>query len=278
PVYLKAGAIVPMQPAMLHTGQKPVNPLIVNVWPLAPGQASHYTLYEDSGVSVDYQRGVFARTPIRATESGSSLRVEIGPVQGSYPGMLRTRSYELRLPADWPPESVTVNGRPVPQGGAGKPGWTFAGNTLTSVIPTSGYSVAEQVTIQVRRSGSLLKRRQQLDGFAGSMARLRGAYDALQQTWPVAWPPDALVDAMQTGDRISYHPEQAADEIAHFHDMLPNAQAAVAEVNSTFAQKLDDYAARMKNNPLGPADLAAEKQRRMESVTRAEDLMSAVSK
>ncbi|MFP5204964.1 MAG: TIM-barrel domain-containing protein [Acidobacteriota bacterium] len=278
PVYLKAGAIVPMQPAMLHTGQKPVNPLIVNVWPLAPGQASHYTLYEDSGVSVDYQRGVFARTPIRATESGSSLRVEIGPVQGSYPGMLRNRSYELRLPADWPPESVTVNGRPVPQGGAGKPGWTFAGDTLTTVIPTSGYSVAGQVTIEVRRSNSLIEQRHQLDGFAGAMTRLRGAYDALQQTWPVAWPPDALVDAMQTGDRIGYHPEQAADEIAHFHDMLPKAQAAVAEVNSTFAQKLDDYAARMKNNPLRPADLAAEKQRRMESVTRAENLMSAVSK
>ena len=27
PVYVKAGAIVPMQPAMLHTGEKPVDPL-----------------------------------------------------------------------------------------------------------------------------------------------------------------------------------------------------------------------------------------------------------
>ena len=37
PVYLRAGAIVPMQPPMLYTGEKPVDPLIVNVWPLAPG-------------------------------------------------------------------------------------------------------------------------------------------------------------------------------------------------------------------------------------------------
>lgn len=49
PVYLKAGAIVPMQPPMLHTGQRPVDPLIVNVWPLAQRQNSEYTLYEDSG-------------------------------------------------------------------------------------------------------------------------------------------------------------------------------------------------------------------------------------
>jgi hypothetical protein len=38
PVYVKAGTIVPMQPPMLHTGEKPVDPLIVNVWPLAPGE------------------------------------------------------------------------------------------------------------------------------------------------------------------------------------------------------------------------------------------------
>jgi len=38
PVYLRAGAIVPMQPPMRYTGEKPVDPLIVNVWPLAREQ------------------------------------------------------------------------------------------------------------------------------------------------------------------------------------------------------------------------------------------------
>ena len=70
PVYLRAGAIVPMQPPMLYTGQKPVDPLIVNVWPLAPDTSSSYEVYEDSGVAVDYQKGVFARTPIKATQTG----------------------------------------------------------------------------------------------------------------------------------------------------------------------------------------------------------------
>ena len=37
PVYVKAGAIVPMQPPMRYTGEKPVDPLIVNVWPIKPG-------------------------------------------------------------------------------------------------------------------------------------------------------------------------------------------------------------------------------------------------
>ena len=274
PVYLKAGAIVPMQPAMLHTGEKPVDPLIVNVWPLAPGESSSYSVYEDSGVSVEYQRGVFARTPIRAAQTGDTLRVEIGPVEGSYPGMLTTRAYELRLPADWPPESVTVNGVPVKQAGAsGHDGWSFVGNTLTTVIPVPRSSVSARVVVEVKRAAGLTAKRGELDGFAGAMTRLRAAYDALQQTWPISSPPDPLIDAMQTGDRLGYHPERAVEEIAHFHEVLPRAQAAVRADEVDFTQRVDQYAQRMENNPLRPANMDAEKQSREDAMSRAEKMV-----
>ncbi|MGH9598295.1 MAG: DUF5110 domain-containing protein, partial [Terracidiphilus sp.] len=278
PVYLRAGAIVPMQPAMLYTGQKPVDPLIVNVWPLVPGASSSYSVYADSGVSVLYQRGVFTRTPIRATEDGDTLRVEIGPVEGSFPGMLKARAYELRLPADWPPELVTVNGKPVPQSQPGKPGWSFIGNTLTTVIPTARFSTAARVTIEVRRAPGSIARRDELDGFAGAMTRLRGAYDALQATWPVSAPPDALIDAMQTGDRLGYHPERAPEEIAHFHRELPKAQAAVTAIDPAFAQAMDHYTRQMARNPQRPKDMQAEEQRRTDSLHRAERLMEELGK
>ena len=274
PVYMKAGAIVPEQPAMLHTGQEPVNPLIVEVWPMASGSTSAYSLYEDSGVSVEYQRGVYTRTPIRAMANKDSLRIEIGPVLGSFPGMLRTRSYTLRLPDDWPPASVTVNGRTVAEGGAGKPGWTFEGNTLTTLIPIPAFPTSRKVTIVVRRAPGLEARRGEIDGFAGAMDRLRGAYDALQQCWPVAQPPDALIDAMQTGDRISYHPGTILDEMAHFRTVLPQAKAAVAQIGSSFGAELDAYATRMQNNPLRPADMAAQQQSRMNEMAHAQALVA----
>ena len=277
PIYLKSGAIVPMQPAMLFTGQKPVDPLIVNVWPLAPGSSSSYSLYEDSGKWIEYQMGVFARTPIRAAQHDDTLHVEIGPVQGSYPGMLKTRSYQLRLPADWPPSVVIVNGKPVPQGGVGKPGWTFEGNTLTTVIPVPAQGTAAKVFIEVRRSPGLVARRDELDGFAGTMTRLRGAYDALQQTWPIATPPDPLTDAMQTGDRLSYHPEHAEEEIAHFHAVLPQAQAAVNALDATFAERLNDAARHVGGANYAHVDVEAEKQRRLDNLHRAESLVAAVA-
>jgi hypothetical protein len=255
PVYVRAGAIVPMQPAMLHTGQKPVDPLIVNIWPLTPGATSSYSVYEDSGVSVEYQRGVFARTPIKATQTGDTLRVEIGPVEGSYPGMMKARGYELRLLADWPPDSVIVNGAAVPQGGVGKPGWRFEGNTLTTFLLVSGQSTAGRVVVEVRRASGLTARRNELDGFAGAITRLRGAYDAMQQTSPIAAPPDVLIDAMQTGDRLSYHPERAQEEIAHLREVLPKTQAAGTEGEAAFVQRLNDIASRIVGSINAPVDI-----------------------
>ncbi len=279
PVYLKAGAIIPMQPPMLHTGEKPVDPLIVNVWPMAPGAHSDYSVYEDSGASVEYQNGVFARTPVTAAQDGDTLRVEIGPAEGSYNGMLLSRAYQVRLPADWPPASVTVNGKSVPQADStGHGGWSYEGNTLTTVIPVPIGIVKSKVTVEVRRAPGMTARRGDLDGFAGAMTRLRGAYDAMNQAGPVASPPDVLVDAMQSGDRLGYHPEKAAEELAHFHQVLPAAQSALSGIQKDFAARLDEMNKRMpKDNPKA-AEIEAQNQHRQEAVTRAQKLAGEAGK
>ena len=279
PVYVKAGAIVPMQPPMRYTGEKPVDPLIVNVWPLQPGTSCSYSVYEDSGVSVEYQHGIFTRLPIKATQTDDTLKVEIGPISGSFPGMLKTRGYEIRLPADWPPASVTVNGVAVKQAGPlGKGGWSFEGNTLTTVIPVPGENVAGKITVEVRRTAGLTARRGELDGFAGTMTRLRGAYDAINQTLPVSAPPDILIDAMQTGDRLGYHPERAQEEIAHLHQSLPQVQAAVAQIGQGFSQRLDEAAKRAVKSPMRPAHMNAAKQVRLDAMARAEKLATEAGK
>jgi alpha-glucosidase len=282
PVYLRPGAIVPMQPPMLYTGEKPVDPLILTIWPLQRhfddlrSRASSYSVYEDSGVSVEYQRGVFARTPVKATQILANLKIEIGPVEGGYPGMLKSRAYELRLPADWPPVEVKINGVVLKQAHGTENGWSYEGNTLTTVIPVPASSVAAKVTVEVRRAGETMRDDDELDGFAGSMTRLRGAYDAMHQTSPVSDPPDALVDALQTGDRLSYHPETAQAEMAHFRQALPKAQAAVAQIGAVFAGQLEDHLQRYSPERWLPGgmNMAALKQSRTEAMTRALKLVA----
>ena len=283
PAYVKAGAIVPMQPPMLHTGEKLVDPLIVNVWPLAPGESSSYSVYEDSGVSVAYQKGVFARTPIEAAQTGDTLRVEIGPLEtgpgGSYPGMLKTRGYELRLPADWPPVSVTVNGNPVAFAKPGEQGgWNFEGNTLTTVIPVPAKSTAAEVVVEVRRATGLTAHREKIDGFAGKMTLVRGAYDAMQQTGPVAGPSLALVDAMQCGDRLSYFPERIEYELALFDQEFAQSQADLTALDKVFEQWLRDPSRRIGGSATAPADIESEKQKRRDALHRAEALLAEAGK
>lgn len=232
PVYLRAGAIVPMQPPMLHTGQKPVDPLILNIYPLNNHQTSTYKLYADASNSRAYERGIDTWTPITATQSDDQLTLHIAPVEGSYPGSITERAYQLHLPADWPPESVTVNGQHLAFAGQdpAKIGWRYEGNTLTTIITTPRFSVHTPVQIEVRRASGSLASRAQLDGFAGSIERLREAYDTLNALYPYTWSPDPLIKALQTGDRITYHPENTQKEIARFPQSYEQALTDVQNI------------------------------------------------
>ena len=270
-----------MQPPMRYTGEKPVDPLILNIWPLTAGTSSSYSVYEDSGVAVEYQYGVFARTPIKATQMGDTLTVEIEPVEGGYEKMPAKRGFELRLPADWPPVAVTVNGVTVKQAGpTGKNGWSFEGNTLTTVIPVASTSVHNKVTVEIRREAGLTARRGELDGFAGTMTRLRATYDAVNQAYPVVNPPDRLTVAMQTGDRLSYHPEKAEEELGQLHGLLLQSQATIAEIRAGFEVRLEQFAKQLAEEEwrLKGTSIEAEKQSRIKAMARAEKLAMEVGK
>jgi alpha-glucosidase len=93
----------------------------------------------------------------------------------------------------------------------------------------------------------------------------------MHQTSPVSDPPDALVDALQTGDRLSYHPETATAEIARFHLALPKAQAAVAQIGTIFNSILEEHLRLYSPERWLPGgmNMAALKQSRTEAMTRA---------
>ncbi len=224
PVYVPEGAIVPMAPPRLHTAARPVEPLILTVFPQAPGSSSEYKLYQDARNTPAYRQGQAEWTTIHASQTGGDLTVRIDAAQGSYPGMPQARGYEIRLPGDWPPDSVTANGETLAYSARkDASGWRYQGNTLTTIITVPSHRVTELVEIQIHRSMQSIRRRDELDGFAGSMTRLREACDTLNKTFPIAWSPDSLIDVMQTGDRLNYHPETISQELTRYHAELPKA-------------------------------------------------------
>jgi len=61
PVFVRAGAIVPMQPLVQHTGETPQGPLEVHVWAPDAGGDCSGTLYDDDGRSLAYRRDGYLR-------------------------------------------------------------------------------------------------------------------------------------------------------------------------------------------------------------------------
>jgi alpha-glucosidase (family GH31 glycosyl hydrolase) len=101
PVYVKAGSIIPMQPDMQYFGEKPINPVTLDIF---PSGKSAYKLYEDDGLSLDYQKGVFAQTDISCIENSQSVNVEILATTGKY--KVANRNYTLWVHLDKKPASV----------------------------------------------------------------------------------------------------------------------------------------------------------------------------
>lgn len=57
PVYIKAGAVIPMQPAMQYVGEKNVTELELHIYPATPGTSVTSQIYEDAGDGYSYTSG-----------------------------------------------------------------------------------------------------------------------------------------------------------------------------------------------------------------------------
>jgi alpha-D-xyloside xylohydrolase len=80
PLFVKAGSILPLGPAVQFAAQSS-GPIELRVYPGADGAI---TLYEDDGATYNYEKGMYATTAIRWNDKSGTL--SIGPRAGSYKG------------------------------------------------------------------------------------------------------------------------------------------------------------------------------------------------
>jgi alpha-D-xyloside xylohydrolase len=92
PLYVRAGAILPMGPVMQYATEQPDAPLEIRIYPGADGS---FTLYDDDNETYAYERGESSR--IRLEWNDRTGVLSIGAREGSYPGMVRERRFNLVL-------------------------------------------------------------------------------------------------------------------------------------------------------------------------------------
>jgi len=113
PVFVKAGAIVPMWPQMLHHREKPIDPLTLDIYPAGE---SRFTLYEDDGVTQAHREGAYAEQMFSCAASdqvGGSTLITLGESVGDFTGKLESRAYVVTAHIADAPAEITLNGAPL---------------------------------------------------------------------------------------------------------------------------------------------------------------------
>ncbi|MGH8630638.1 MAG: DUF5110 domain-containing protein, partial [Burkholderiales bacterium] len=136
PIYVRAGAIIPQQPVVQHTGETPSGPLELRVY---PGPACSGSLYQDDGHTFAYRRGEFRRISYTCQTTADSVRVKISGPEGSFTPWWRSVQIEV-YGAERAPREVLIGRTPVKD-------WKHdaAARRVVFTVPETGTAVEVQV-------------------------------------------------------------------------------------------------------------------------------------
>jgi alpha-glucosidase (family GH31 glycosyl hydrolase) len=137
PVYVRAGAIIPMQDPMQWVDQYPVDVLTLDVY---PSGTSTYELYEDDGETLNYAKGVFALTRFKSELTPEAWTFTAAQPEGSFTPPAHT--YLIKALLDKKPVTVSKNGKTVYD-------WSYDEETHRLLVKTKSGN-KENITVKVK--------------------------------------------------------------------------------------------------------------------------------
>lgn len=90
PVFIKAGSILPVGPAIEYAMQKSDQPVTLIVY---GGADADFALYEDEGLNYNYEKGNYSRIALHYDDKAN--RLEIADREGSYPDMSQNMTFKV---------------------------------------------------------------------------------------------------------------------------------------------------------------------------------------
>jgi alpha-glucosidase (family GH31 glycosyl hydrolase) len=107
PIYVRAGAIIPVDPVRQYTSQPVSEPTTLKVY---RGANSDYTLYEDDGISQEYLKRRGNWTRLTWNDAARQLTIEPGPPRGAT-NVAVERRFRVMLMPEGTTRDVTYSGR-----------------------------------------------------------------------------------------------------------------------------------------------------------------------
>jgi len=104
PIYLRSGAVIAQAPEMQFTGERPWDPITLDVYPRGD-ETNQTTLYEDDTRTQAYQQAQFRKTSIAvsADDLSNTVQLDVAAAVGSYSLALTQRAWTVRVhrPVAW---------------------------------------------------------------------------------------------------------------------------------------------------------------------------------
>lgn len=220
PIYMKAGAVLPMYTDKVMNLNGNDETIVLNVF---PGEASsEFNVYEDNGDDKAYQNE-FATTAISSVKSGSKLTVTIGQRKGTYKEMPAQRSYQVKVLASAIPQSVTVDGQ--------EADFTYLNNEFAVLVDIPQKDCNKTKVVSIEYPASEVN----LNGLAGASKRIAKAMEKLKyRNAHIVFQPDfCKLGSIQ--EAIDYTPEKFEELIAEFWENYNNLPALLKD-----SQKLNE--------------------------------------
>jgi alpha-glucosidase/alpha-D-xyloside xylohydrolase len=106
PIFVRAGAIIPLDPVRQYTSEPTDKPTMLKIYPGADGE---FVLYDDDGKSLDYTKNIATWTRIRWSDRSRTLTIE--PDSRSKAVGAKERQFEVVVGPDGKSRPVSYSGR-----------------------------------------------------------------------------------------------------------------------------------------------------------------------
>ncbi len=216
PVYVRAGAILPMYGDTVKNLNANDEEILLTLF---PGGSGEFSLYEDNGDDKRYA-AEFARTHLKSVRNGNLLTVTVGKRTGAYCGMPAERKFSVKVRASAAPASVTVDGA--------KADWTYLGEEFALVVEIPRTDCAAEKVVCIRYEDAEVD----FNGVPAAARRMARAmeefkYHAARKPWEQSWRytyTDEFGPMGSIAEAVEYAPERIPQLIGEFrkaYDDLP---------------------------------------------------------
>jgi len=229
PVYVKSGAVIPMQKdfppeeRIKNTADEITDYLILNIF---PGDSGSAKIYDDEGNNQNYKDDAFTITKVSLSKKNNIIDLKIRPIEGNFPGMPEERAYELRFPVSFPPVEVKVNGENYNYSDNNKSGtWNYSGSELNTLVFIPKINIHKEVSVEIKfpdEDTNILSGKKKVFNSLVKTIKAVSNFGWTEKKWDESKAnSDSVIRLAQTGNRITLNPSLIFKELKEFDQKLP---------------------------------------------------------